>query len=206
MYDVSVNGVSGLTRPVWGLSSQRRRWRWPGEWQGGHNHLTLEKQSDTKGFNALPWVWATAIGFDSRVIMRGGRLEVFSGRGLEEKRGDAETEKRRGGERAVGISASAALDAGLPHLLNSHHTPTALADFPSQKWQRERALKGQYQRALPHCVSELVLHQTLLICCHADNYSLFLQQQLIKRIQYQWQCLKHFLSLASCTSSSLYPL
>ncbi|KAI9528512.1 hypothetical protein NQZ68_020338 [Dissostichus eleginoides] len=43
--------------------------------------------------------------------MRGGRLEVFSSRGLEEKRGDVETEKRRGGEHAAGISASAALDS-----------------------------------------------------------------------------------------------
>ncbi|KAK5935327.1 hypothetical protein CgunFtcFv8_020696 [Champsocephalus gunnari] len=66
--------------------------------------------------------------------MRGGRLEVFSGRGLEEKRGDVETEKRRGGEHAAGISASAALDVGLSNLLNSqHHTPTARTDFPSQK-------------------------------------------------------------------------
>ena len=47
--------------------------------------MTLEKQSESKGFNALPWVSATAIGFDSRVIMRGGRLEVFSGEGLAEK-------------------------------------------------------------------------------------------------------------------------
>lgn len=52
------------------------------ERQWVHRHLILKKQSDSKAFNALPQVWATAIGFDSHVIMRGGRLEVFRSQGL----------------------------------------------------------------------------------------------------------------------------
>jgi len=42
-------------------------------------------------------------------------------------------EKMRRGERAAGISSFAALDVGLSNLLNSHHSPTALTDFPSQE-------------------------------------------------------------------------
>lgn len=198
MSEVSVNGGSGSPGLCEGsrLSSFRQRRRWPGEWQGQwHNHLTLEKQSDTKGFNALPWVWATAIGFDSRVIMRGGRLEVFSGRGLEEKRGDVETEKRRGGEHAAGISASAALDVGLSNLLNSqHHTPTARTDSPSQKWQREQSLERTILEVTPTLCFWACFTPDIVIFFHADNNSLFLQQQLIKKMQYQWQCPKHFLS------------
>lgn len=123
------------------------RWRWPGEWQGGHNHLTLEKQSDTKGFNALPWVWATAIGFDSRVIMRGGRLEVFNGQGLEEKRGDVETGKRRRISLSVGISASAILDVGLSRLLNS--PSSHLRWFPFTKGTKGGSLERTILEVTP---------------------------------------------------------
>lgn len=132
------------------LSSSRQpggRCWWPREWQGGHNHLTLEKQSDTKGFNALPWVWATAIGFDSRVIMRGGRLEVFSGWGLEEKRvgrRDRKVKRRRislNGNLCGHLWTQAFLTFSTPcHL----HATTVLNNFPLQKGHGEHAFKEQY--------------------------------------------------------------
>ena len=58
MYEVTVNGGVGQPGLCEGshLGSSERRWQWPVGRQAGHNHLTLEKQSDTLGFNALPWV------------------------------------------------------------------------------------------------------------------------------------------------------
>lgn len=140
--------LSSSSQPGWQL------W-WLGEWQGGHNHLTLEKQSDTKGFNALPWVWATAIGFDSRVIMRGGRLEVFTDWGLEEKRVDGETEKWRGGESLSQWESRRPLTLQMWAPLSSStlchpHTLATLDTFPSQKGQ------GRNSTCLSQCPSEPV--------------------------------------------------
>lgn len=117
----SVGKVRAVNRPECeGSHSTGWQWWWSGKWQEGHKHLTLEKQSDTKGFNAMPWVWATAIGFDSRVIMRGGRLEV---RGLDDKRGDVEKSASRGNLRAT-------LDRGLSHLLDVLSSSHSFHWFP----------------------------------------------------------------------------
>lgn len=143
-------------------------WRWPRKWQGGRNHLTLEKQSDSKGFNALPWVWATAIGFDSCVIMWGGRLEVFNGRGLEG--GHRDGKKRRGGERAVGIPVSATLDVGPPL--------TSLISlfsqwFPSTKVTNKAGLRDTILEVTPTLCFSACYTPDILIWCHVHNWSLF---------------------------------
>lgn len=109
--------------------------------------------------------------------MRGGRLEVFSGQGLDGGRRDRK-ERRR--EQAVAIYAAAALDEGLSDLLHAVIiTPPALSVISLQI--ETASLEETKPEVAPTLCLWARFTPYVLICCHAHSYSLFLQQQLIKR-------------------------
>ncbi|TNN86626.1 hypothetical protein EYF80_003094 [Liparis tanakae] len=109
--------------------------------------------------------------------MRGGRLEVFSGQGLEEKRGDVDRkEKMRRGERAAGISSSAALDSSdrgeggimLGDKSEPERSPVSLCDFFCGGLGAQAGLQWNHvtKLAIPSVVLDLWLHDVSAQAAH----------------------------------------